>query len=153
MNLLLIKPCHHKSCTERRVLTHTRVLMWVFPARSVPLPPLWHDWISLRLIIHTVPAACSLWTVWERNKRLWEHAPYFEFYCQLVIWSVHLYNTKKRTGRTGVWNLQCLGFSHETAAARIDSPPLNIHLSGSRLMTPTINTHRETNNLMTCSLQ
>lgn len=49
---------------------------------------------------------------------------------------------KKRTGRTGVWNLQCLGFSREMAAARTDSLPLNIHLSGSRLRTPAINKHK-----------
>lgn len=53
--------------SEKRVLTRTRVLMWVFPARSVPLPPVWHHRISLRLIVHTVPAACSLWTVFERR--------------------------------------------------------------------------------------
>lgn len=53
--------------SEMRVLTRTRVLMWVFPARSVPLPPVWHHRISLRLIVHTVPAACSLWTVCERR--------------------------------------------------------------------------------------
>ncbi len=63
----------------------------------------------------------------------------------LVIRSDHLCNTvKKRTGRTGVWSLQCLGFSREPAAARTDSPPLSIHRSESRLMTPAIKTHTGT---------
>lgn len=109
MNLLLTKPwqvsqsIRHAVRNEGGEVTHTRVLMWVFPARSVPLPPVWHHWIRLCLIIHTMPAACSLWTVWERKlritetKRLWENVSYFEFYCQLVIWSDHLYNTTKKT--------------------------------------------------------
>lgn len=63
-----------------------------------------------------------------------------------MIWSfVQHAHTKKRTGRTGVWNLQCPGFSREMAAARTDSLPLNIHLSGSRLRTPAINIHKRTN--------
>lgn len=61
-----------------------------------------------------------------------------------LLYDLIIYTTqrKKLTGRMGVWNLQCLGFSREMAAARTDSLPLNIHLSGSRLMTPAINTQK-----------
>lgn len=33
---------------------------------------------------------------YRKKKRLWENVPYFQFYCQLVIWSDHLsFNTTK----------------------------------------------------------
>ncbi len=143
---------HSEKSVDTHQSAHVSVSCAICPSPSCVTPP--NQSLSHRP--HRAgclqPLDCVREKVKEyRNKRLWEHAPCFEFYCQLVIRSDHLCNTaKKRTGRTGVWNLQCLGFSRETAAARPDSPPRSIHLSGSRLMTPASKTHTET---VICSSQ